>query len=67
MGRKPVALKITLPAELMVRVKQDAQQCGVSVRQFVNEATHSALAARCCVHQAPADAPAASEAEDAAG
>jgi hypothetical protein len=51
MGRKPATLKIRLPAALAERAKADAATCGLTVREFVSQTAHGALAARLCQHR----------------
>jgi hypothetical protein len=43
-------VRIRLPIALLERVRQEAAQCGVTVREFVTQAAHGALAERLCLH-----------------
>jgi hypothetical protein len=61
MGRT-TKLSVRVPDALLERARVDGAKCGVSLRAFVAETTHAALAERCCRHAPPS--PAAPEDED---
>jgi hypothetical protein len=50
MSERATRVSITLPAALLERARQEAAEHGVTVRQFVTEAVHGALAERLCQH-----------------
>jgi hypothetical protein len=49
-SRRATRVSIRLPAALLERARQEAAQCGVSVREFVSQAAHGALAERLRQH-----------------
>jgi hypothetical protein len=50
MSGRTTRVSITLPAALVARVREEAGHHGVTVREFVTEAAHGALAERLCRH-----------------
>jgi hypothetical protein len=61
-SRRFARVAVRLPVELLARAREEADRCGVSVREYVVQTVHAGLAARLCSHaDRVAEPPAPSE------
>jgi hypothetical protein len=58
-------IPLRLPSALLERAEAAAATCGLTVREFVSQTAHGALAARLCQHHGAGPATPAPEADSA--